>query len=128
MNVFIVDACRTPVGRYRGALSGARPDDLAATVLRELVRRNPDVLPDDVEDVWMGASNQAGEDNRNVARMAGLLAGLVARGTQPATACLWSVFLHAEAGRLLTGSIGALGFLAHEMLPQFPALLSKRSS
>jgi 3-oxoadipyl-CoA thiolase len=76
MNVFIVDACRTPVGRYRGALSGARPDDLAATVLRELVRRNPEVQPDDVEDVWMGASNQAGEDNRNVARMAVLLAGL----------------------------------------------------
>jgi 3-oxoadipyl-CoA thiolase len=76
VNVFIVDACRTPVGRYRGALSGARPDDLAATVLAALLLRNPTISPDDVEDVWMGASNQAGEDNRNVARMAVLLAGL----------------------------------------------------
>lgn len=75
MNVFLVDACRTPVGRHRGTLSGARPDDLAATVLSELLRRNPHVQAEDVEDVWMGASNQAGEDNRNVARMAALLAG-----------------------------------------------------
>jgi 3-oxoadipyl-CoA thiolase len=76
VNVYIVDACRTPVGRYRGALSGARPDDLAATVLQELMRRNPRVDPGDIEDVRFGASNQAGEDNRNVARMALLLAGL----------------------------------------------------
>ncbi|HKR98691.1 MAG TPA: acetyl-CoA C-acyltransferase [Candidatus Dormibacteraeota bacterium] len=76
MNVYIVDACRTPVGRYRGALSGARPDDLAATVLKELLRRNPAVDPTEIEDVWMGDSNQAGEDNRNVARMALILAGL----------------------------------------------------
>jgi len=76
MDVFIVDACRTPVGRFRGALSGGRPDDLAAAVLAELVRRNPGVQPAEIEDVWLGASNQAGEDNRNVARMALLLAGL----------------------------------------------------
>ena len=76
MNVYIVDACRTPVGRYRGALSGARPDDLAATVISELLRRNPQVSADEIEDVWLGASNQAGEDNRNVARMSLLLAGL----------------------------------------------------
>jgi len=76
VNVFIVDACRTPVGRYRGTLSAARPDDLAATVLAELVRRNPEIPLGDVEDVWLGATNQAGEDNRNVARMAVLLAGL----------------------------------------------------
>jgi 3-oxoadipyl-CoA thiolase len=74
--VFIVDACRTPVGRYRGALSGVRPDDLAATVLRALLDRNPAVPADAIEDVVMGAANQAGEDNRNVARMAALLAGL----------------------------------------------------
>jgi 3-oxoadipyl-CoA thiolase len=74
--VFIVDACRTPVGRYRGALSGIRPDDLAATALRALLDRNPAVPPDAIEDVIMGAANQAGEDNRNVARMAALLAGL----------------------------------------------------
>jgi len=74
-DVFIVDACRTPVGRYRGALSGIRPDDLAATVLRALLDRNPSVPADAIEDVVMGAANQAGEDNRNVARMAALLAG-----------------------------------------------------
>jgi 3-oxoadipyl-CoA thiolase len=76
VNVYIVDACRTPVGRYRGALSGVRADDLAATVLAELLRRNQKVAPEEIEDVRFGASNQAGEDNRNVARMALLLAGL----------------------------------------------------
>ena len=73
--VFIVDACRTPVGRYRGALSGVRPDDLGAAVLRALLERNPAVPPDAIEDVIFGGANQAGEDNRNVGRMAALLAG-----------------------------------------------------
>jgi 3-oxoadipyl-CoA thiolase len=71
----IVGAVRSPVGRYGGALKGVRPDDLAALVIRELVRRTG-VSPDEVEDVVFGAANQAGEDNRNVARMALLLAGL----------------------------------------------------
>jgi acetyl-CoA acyltransferase len=75
VEVYIVDACRTPIGRYRGALSGIRPDDLAATALRALLDRNPTLPPDAVEDVVFGAANQAGEDNRNVARMAALLAG-----------------------------------------------------
>jgi 3-oxoadipyl-CoA thiolase len=74
-DVFIVDACRTPIGRHRGGLSGVRPDDLAAAVLRALLERNPALPPDAVEDVVFGAANQAGEDNRNVARMAALLAG-----------------------------------------------------
>ena len=73
---YIVDAVRTPIGKFGGALSSIRPDDLAAHVLRELLRRNPAVDKDAVEDVIMGAANQAGEDNRNVARMALLLAGL----------------------------------------------------
>jgi 3-oxoadipyl-CoA thiolase len=72
----IVDAVRTPVGRYGGALSSVRPDDLAALVIRRLLERNPKVDPAEVEDVVFGAANQAGEDNRNVARMASLLAGL----------------------------------------------------
>jgi len=71
----IVDAVRTPVGRYGGALKDVRPDDLAAVVIQELVRRNR-LDPQDIEDVIFGCSNQAGEDNRNVARMAVLLAGL----------------------------------------------------
>ena len=71
----ILSAVRTPVGRYGGALSGARPDDLAALVIREAVARSA-VPAGDIEDVYFGAANQAGEDNRNVARMAALLAGL----------------------------------------------------
>jgi 3-oxoadipyl-CoA thiolase len=71
----IVDAVRTPVGRYNGVLREVRPDDLAAHVIRELIRRTG-VDPNLIEDVIFGAANQAGEDNRNVARMALLLAGL----------------------------------------------------
>ncbi len=73
---FIVDILRTPVGKYGGALSAVRPDDLAATVIRELTRRNPALDLKAIEDVIFGAANQSGEDNRNVARMASLLAGL----------------------------------------------------
>ena len=75
-NAYVVDAVRTPIGKFAGALSSVRPDDLAAHVLRELMRRNPSVDKSAVEDVIIGAANQAGEDNRNVARMAALLAGL----------------------------------------------------
>lgn len=71
----IVDALRTPIGRYRGALKDVRPDDLAALVLAQSVRRNQ-LDPAAIEDVYFGDANQAGEDNRNVARMAVLLAGL----------------------------------------------------
>jgi acetyl-CoA C-acetyltransferase len=71
----ILSAVRTPIGRYGGSLSGERPDDLAALVVAEAVRR-AGVPPDQIEDVYMGAANQSGEDNRNVARMAALLAGL----------------------------------------------------
>jgi 3-oxoadipyl-CoA thiolase len=71
----IVDALRTPIGRYAGALKDVRPDDLAALVVREAVRRNQ-LDPASIEDVYFGDANQAGEDNRNVARMAVLLAGL----------------------------------------------------
>ena len=73
---YIVDILRTPIGKYGGTLSSVRPDDLAALVIRELVKRNPDIDPGQIEDVIFGAANQAGEDNRNVARMALLLAGL----------------------------------------------------
>lgn len=71
----IIEAVRTPVGRYGGALKSVRPDDLAALVLREVVERSG-IDPAAVDDVLFGAANQAGEDNRNVARLAGLLAGL----------------------------------------------------
>jgi 3-oxoadipyl-CoA thiolase len=74
-DVFVVDAVRTPIGRHGGALAEVRPDDLAALVIRELVRRTG-VDPAAVDDVLLGCANQAGEDNRNVARMSALLAGL----------------------------------------------------
>jgi 3-oxoadipyl-CoA thiolase len=73
---FICDALRTPFGRYGGALAAIRPDDLAAFVVRELVRRNAGIDPAQIDDLILGCANQAGEDNRNVARMAALLAGL----------------------------------------------------
>jgi acetyl-CoA acetyltransferase family protein len=75
-DVFILDAARTPIGRYGGRLAGQRPDDLAATVLAELMQRSPGLDPVAVDDVVFGDGNGAGEDNRNVARMAVLLAGL----------------------------------------------------
>src|SRR3954464_4732670 len=73
---YVVDALRTPIGKYGGTLSSVRPDDLAATVIRELLNRNPSVDVKKIEDVIFGAANQSGEDNRNVARMALLLAGI----------------------------------------------------
>ena len=74
-DVVVIDAVRTPIGRYGGALANVRPDDLAAAVLKALVERTP-IDPARIDDVLMGAANQSGEDNRNVARMAALLAGL----------------------------------------------------
>ena len=76
MDAFICDAIRTPIGRYGGALAKMRPDDLAALVIKGLMDRNPELKPKAIDEVIFGAANQAGEDNRNVARMALLLAGL----------------------------------------------------
>ena len=71
----IIAAVRTPIGRYGGSLSSVRPDDLAAQVIRAVVDRSG-IDPSTIDDVYFGAANQSGEDNRNVARMASLLAGL----------------------------------------------------
>src|SRR5215467_1415934 len=73
---FICDAIRTPIGRYGGALAAVRADDLAAVPIAALLKRNPTLEPEAIEEVLLGCANQAGEDNRNVARMASLLAGL----------------------------------------------------
>ncbi len=73
---YIVDILRTPVGKFGGTLASVRPDDLAALAIKELMQRNPNLPLTELEDVILGAANQAGEDNRNVARMASLLAGL----------------------------------------------------
>src|SRR5689334_17061972 len=73
---YIIDSIRTPIGKYGGVLSSVRPDDLLAQVIRSLIQRNSSIDINAVEDVIAGAANQSGEDNRNVARMAALLAGL----------------------------------------------------
>ncbi|MBK7882590.1 MAG: acetyl-CoA C-acyltransferase [Chitinophagaceae bacterium] len=76
--VYVIDAIRTPIGKYGGALSTVRPDDLLAMVIKALIKRNDSIDINAIEDVIAGAANQSGEDNRNVARMAALLAGLPA--------------------------------------------------
>src|SRR5579863_4032700 len=75
-DAFICDAVRTPIGRYGGALAAVRADDLAALPIRALLARHPSLEPGAIDEVLLGCANQAGEDNRNVARMAALLAGL----------------------------------------------------
>ena len=74
--VYICDAIRTPIGRYGGSLSSVRTDDLGAVPIKALMQRNPQVKWDEVDEVIYGCANQAGEDNRNVARMSALLAGI----------------------------------------------------
>src|SRR5688572_19883434 len=76
MDTYIVDGIRTPIGSFGGTLSAVRADDLAAMVIKELLNRNSEVPPEQVDDVILGCANQAGDDNRNVARMALLLAGI----------------------------------------------------
>ena len=76
MNSYIIDGIRTPIGNFGGTLASVRTDDLGAMVIKELINRNPSIKTDEIADVVMGCANQAGEDNRNVARMSSLLAGL----------------------------------------------------
>ena len=75
-SAYIIDIVRTPVGRFGGTLASVRPDDLATHIIKALIERNPNLDLNEIEEVIFGAANQAGEDNRNVARMAGLMAGL----------------------------------------------------
>jgi 3-oxo-5,6-didehydrosuberyl-CoA/3-oxoadipyl-CoA thiolase len=88
-DAFICDGIRTPIGRYGGALASVRADDLAAIPLRELLSRNPGLDPSAIDDVIFGCANQAGEDNRNVAHMATLLAGYPQTSpAPPSTGCV----------------------------------------
>ena len=75
-DAFLIDGLRTPIGKFTGTLSPVRTDDLGALVIRELIARNPNIPLEAYDDVILGCANQAGEDNRNVARMCSLLAGL----------------------------------------------------
>src|SRR5580704_1670938 len=102
-DVFICDAVRTPIGRYGGALAHVRADDLAALPIRELVKRSPGVKWDEVDEVFFGCANQAGEDNRNIARMALLLAGLpeTTPGTTVNRLCASGLNAVGDAGRAI---------------------------
>ncbi|MGN6591941.1 MAG: beta-ketoacyl synthase N-terminal-like domain-containing protein, partial [Terriglobales bacterium] len=103
VEALICDALRTPFGRYGGALVGLRTDDLAAVPLRALLERNPGLDPAAIDDVIFGCANQAGEDNRNVARMAVLLAGLPVSvaGTTVNRLCGSSLDAVAQAARAI---------------------------
>ena len=107
---YICDAIRTPIGRYGGSLSSIRTDDLAALPIRELMARNGNVDWSETDDVLMGCANQAGEDNRNLARMAGLLAGLPvsAPGTTINRLCGSGMDAVAMAARCLKAGEGDL--------------------
>ncbi|WP_266203703.1 thiolase family protein [Pontibacter kalidii] len=125
---YIVDILRTPVGKFGGTLSTVRPDDMAALVLKEIVARNPNLDPALIEDVVMGAANQAGEDNRNVARMALLLAGLPQEigGVTVNRLCASGLQAIIDAGRAITCGDGEV-YLAGgvESMTRAPFVMAK---
>ncbi|MCZ0755005.1 thiolase family protein [Anoxybacillus sp. J5B_2022] len=126
--VVIVDAVRTPIGKYKGALKDVRPDDLGAVVIRALVERNPSLPVDQIEEVVLGNANQAGEDNRNVARMSALLAGLPVEvaGTTVNRLCgsgLDAVNYAARA--IITGEAGIVIAGGTESMTRAPFVMAK---
>ncbi|MBL7944521.1 MAG: acetyl-CoA C-acyltransferase, partial [Flavobacteriales bacterium] len=128
---YIVDAIRTPIGSFTGSLSPVRADDLAAHVLHALMARHPGLDPAAVEDVIMGCANQAGEDNRNVARMASLLAGLpvTVPGETVNRLCASGMSAVVQAGRAIAAESGDL-FIAGgvEHMTRGPWVMSKTST
>lgn len=127
---YIIDAIRTPIGRFRGSLSDVRADDLAAHVIRELMQRNKNIDPVQINDVIIGCANQAGEDNRNVARMALLLAGLPhsVPGETVNRLCASSMSAAIHANRAIKAGDGNLfitGGLEH--MTRGPWVISKSS-
>jgi acetyl-CoA acyltransferase len=130
-DAFICDAIRTPIGRYGGSLSSVRADDLAAHPIRALLERNPNVDWGEVEDVIYGCANQAGEDNRNVARMAGLLAGLpeTAGGVTLNRLCGSGLDAVAMAARALRSGEGSLILAGGvESMSRAPFVVAKAAS
>ena len=126
--VYLVDGVRTPIGTLGGALAEARPDDLAAHAIRALLARHPALDPARIEDVVLGCANQAGEDNRNVARMAGLLAGLpeTVPGVTVNRLCASGMTAVADAAHRIAAGEGDL-FVAGgvESMTRAPYVLSK---
>ena len=125
---YIIDGIRTPIGNFKGALSGVRADDLAALVIQKLVERNPSLSTDKIEDVILGCANQAGDDNRNVARMALLLAGLpvTVAGETVNRLCASGMSAVAQAARAIKAGDGDI-FIAGgvENMTRGPWVISK---
>jgi len=129
--VYIIDAVRTPIGKYGGALSGVRPDDLLAHSIKALLDRNPSISPELIEDVLAGDANQAGEDNRNVARMAALLAGLpvtVAGNTVNRLCASGLQAIMDGARQIMCGDAKAIIACGVESMSRAPFVLSKSTS
>src|SRR5580704_3447020 len=128
INAFICDAIRTPIGRYGGALAGVRTDDLAAVPIRAVIERNPTVDWNALDDVIYGCANQAGEDNRNVVRMALLLAGLAKEvpGTTVNRLCGSSMDAISIAARAIkSGEVDLLIAGGVESMSRAPFVLGK---
>jgi 3-oxoadipyl-CoA thiolase len=128
---FICDAVRTPIGRYAGSLAQVRADDLAAVPIKALIDRNPDVNWDEVDDVIYGCANQAGEDNRNLARMAGLLAGLpdTSGGVTLNRLCGSGMDAVAMAARVIRGSEADMMIAGgSESMSRAPFVMAKATS
>jgi len=127
---YIIDGIRTPIGSFGGSLSAVRADDLAAIVIQELVKRNPNIPTNQIDDVILGCHNQAGEDNRNVARMAGLLAGLpvTVPGETINRLCASGMAAIVHAARAIKANEGSL-FIAGgvEHMTRGPMVISKPS-
>ena len=125
---YLYDGIRTPFGKYGGALAKVRPDDLAAHVVTELLKRQPDLDPAEIDEIIFGDANQAGEDNRNVARMAGLLAGLPTSvpGTTVNRLCGSSLDAAMQASRMIeTGDARAVLVGGVESMSRAPGILLK---
>jgi len=125
---YIVDGVRTPIGSFTGSLSPVRADDLAAHTIAELMRRHPDIPADEIADVVLGCANQAGEDNRNVARMASLLAGLPASvpGETVNRLCASGMNAVVNAGRAIANGDGDLYIAGGvEHMTRAPYVMSK---
>ena len=130
-DVFIIDAVRTAIGNFGGSLAAVRTDDLAAIVIRELLKRNAGFDPAEIEDVILGCANQAGEDNRNVARMSSLLAGIpiTAGGETVNRLCASGMAATINAARAIKDGAGSIYISGGvENMTRGPWVISKTSS
>ncbi|HEY0261821.1 MAG TPA: acetyl-CoA C-acyltransferase [Chitinophagales bacterium] len=131
MEAYIIDAVRTPIGKYAGTLSSVRPDDLGALVIKALLARNPQINPQEIEEVVFGAANQSGEDNRNVARMSALLAGLPisVAGVTVNRLCASGLQAIADATRAIKNGDGDVYIAGGvESMSRAPLVMSKATS